>query len=473
MPPNPGTHAHALPPAGILRRHFDFHDANDDSPGPHQMDKPSGGRCVYAVMERVPHLRRCLALVRCAETGQEHLPALHRLDSARRCRTHWSLHLPVMDPRGNPRSFHDAAPHRGFIFSPETFVCILSFTREVKMEIPVRRTLDKRPYCRREQICTKTLSCLALIAAVGFSVDSHLVTAQSNIVEVRGAELAAAVNLLRKDVKVEGTLFLPQKVGRVRAVIVVINWGIGQSVYRDDPQWRRLAETLESGLLHARVSNIGPIGTDTPVAAQVVRNAAVGGADGLLMLLRRLAEESGHRELEDAPLLFWGHSAAGSFGITFAALQPRRTIAFVRYHSHLRGLPVDMKVVTTIPALFLAGDKDETAGVEDTQDLWKNGRSAGAPWTFAVEPGATHDSLESLKKANDLMIPWITAVVRERVSPDNGTLRVVTETSAWMGNNRTADVALYSSFSASKFEASWLPDESSARGWRIVLGVSK
>src|SRR5260370_14857726 len=103
------------------------------------------------------------------------------------------------------------------------------------------------------------------------------------------ALLAAAVNLLRKDVKVEGTLFLPQKVGRVRAVIVVINWGIGQSVYRDDPQWRRLAETLESGLLHARVSDIGPIGTDTPVAAQVVRNAAVGGADGLLMLLRRLA----------------------------------------------------------------------------------------------------------------------------------------------------------------------------------------
>ena len=175
------------------------------------------------------------------------------------------------------------------------------------------------------------------------------------IVEVRGAELAAAVNLLSKDVKVEGTLFLPQKVGRVRAVIVVIN----------------------------------------------------------------------------------------------------------------------LKVVTRIPALFLAGDKDETAGVEDTQDLWKNGRSAGAPWTFAVEPGATHDSLESLKKANDLMIPWITAVVREHVPPDNGTLRVVTETSAWMGNNRTADVALYSSFSASKFEASWLPDESSARGWRIVLGVSK
>lgn len=318
----------------------------------------------------------------------------------------------------------------------------------------------------------KTPICLALTATVSFSVVSVVVTAQSDVAEVRGAELVAGAVSVGKDVKVEGRLFLPEKVARAHAVIVIVNQSISQSVYQD-PEWRTLAGTLDSALFFLTVSNIGPITADTPVAVQATRNAAIGGADGLLILLQRLAGESGHRELADAPLLLWGHSQTGSFAITFAALHPERTIAFVRHHSHRRELPVDMKVVTGIPALLLAGDKDETAGVEDAQNLWKEGRSMGAPWTFVVEPGATHLSLEALKKANDLMIPWAAAVVRQRVPLGQGALQNVTETSAWMGNNKNGDAAPYGKFSGSRVEASWLPDELSARGWQIVMGTSK
>ena len=63
--------------------------------------------------------------------------------------------------------------------------------------------------------------------------------------EVPGVELVAAANLLQKDAKVEGALFLPKKVNRVRAVIVAINWGLGGPLYRD-LQVRRLLETTES-----------------------------------------------------------------------------------------------------------------------------------------------------------------------------------------------------------------------------------
>ncbi len=45
--------------------------------------------------------------------------------------------------------------------------------------------------------------------------------------EVRGLEFAAAVNLLPKDTKAEGLLFVPRKLSRVRTVIVVIRYGLG------------------------------------------------------------------------------------------------------------------------------------------------------------------------------------------------------------------------------------------------------
>lgn len=286
--------------------------------------------------------------------------------------------------------------------------------------------------------------------------------------ETPGVELVAAANLRQKDVKVEGTLFLPTKVSRVRAVIVAINWGLGEPVYRDG-QVRRLLETTESAFLLAGISRIAT-GTDS---ITVVDDAALGGADGLLMLLRDLAEESGHRELTDARLLFWGHSAAGPFGTTFAAMHPDRTIAFVRYHSRERNKPVDLSIAKHIPALLLAGGKDTNAGVDDAETLWKSGRSVGAPWTFVVEPDAPHGSEEYLKKANDLVIPWIAAVLRQRLSPDGATLRAVTDGSAWMGNNRTGDIASAETFSGSKAEASWLPDELTSRGWRIVMGAAK
>lgn len=285
--------------------------------------------------------------------------------------------------------------------------------------------------------------------------------------QVRGVEFAAAVNLLQKDVKVDGTLLVPENVRRVRAVIVATYWGLGQNFY-NDPQVRKFLEATESGLLLARFSNMGP-------SPQQYRNMFnVDGADALVLLLQRLAQESGHQELTDAPLLFWGHSAGS--GAFFAEGLPQRTVALVLYHSGLVIKPgggADLKVRSQIPALFFAGGKDTAVLANPMQELWKLGRSVGAPWTFAIEPDATHGDPKDLKKANDLVIPWISAVLRQRLSTDGTTLRAVTDASAWMGNNQTGEAAPYGAFRESRPEASWLPDEASARGWRIVLGAAK
>jgi pimeloyl-ACP methyl ester carboxylesterase len=280
--------------------------------------------------------------------------------------------------------------------------------------------------------------------------------------QVRGVEYAAAVNLIDKNIKVIGSLFLPDKVSRVRAVIVVYQWGNGNSFY-PDPEARRLAEQTNSALLLADHESLS-----IPLI-QLPRNAALGGADALLLLLQRLSQESGHQELRDAPMLFWGHSAAGGWGPTFAALHPQRTIACVLYQSGAGG--ADMKSVTKIPVLFLKDDAVNTgpqiAGV-DSAILWRSGRSAGAPWTFAIQPNAQHGERQYFEMARDLMIPWMTAVIRQRLSADGKSLRPANDGSAWLGNNQTGEVVPFGRFSGSKTEASWLPDEASARGWQAV-----
>ena len=296
---------------------------------------------------------------------------------------------------------------------------------------------------------------------------------------VRGMEFAGAVNLVKQDLKGEAMLFLPQGVRRVRAVLVVNRWGLGLSVY-DDPEWRRLAETLEVGILRVHIRYLSEPNASLIGAGQI---PSQGAADSFLMLLRRLAEDSGHQELTTAPLLFWGHSSGGgTFGLPVSL--SHRTAGFVRYHS---GGQTDAEAsslgrpsrtsLNQIPALILVGAKDDGDQGErrwrQSEAEWRSRRSVGAPWTFAVEPEATHGDQRDLTKANALVIPWIAGVLRQRLSPDGLALRVVRDDSAWLGSNRTGEVSPSDAFQGSKADASWLPDEATARGWRIVIGATK
>ena len=138
---------------------------------------------------------------------------------------------------------------------------------------------------------------------------------------VRGRDLVAAVNFSKDDLKADGRLFLPERVSRVRAVIAVTHWGLGDDVYAD-PDIRGLAASTDSVLLLFRVTRISTNELDNrPVLIAPAQ-------DAVLAILRRFAEESGRPEIATAPLLFWGHSQGGNAGAAFAALHPERTIAF-------------------------------------------------------------------------------------------------------------------------------------------------
>lgn len=281
--------------------------------------------------------------------------------------------------------------------------------------------------------------------------------------DVFGNELDASVNLASKDVKAQGKLFVPQDVRRIRAVLVTIQYGLGSWLY-DDPQVRRMLVSTQSAVLLIAVNNIGPS------AQPVMRSADEGGAEALVTLLERLADELHQPGLKQIPLVFWGHSAAANFGTLFAVAHLERTLAVVRYH--LGGGTADADDVKRVPTLFFLEGTSSAADVQQVTDSLRKGRAAGAPWTLAIEPYAKHGEPSDLKKANALLIPWMTAVLRQRISP-KGDLRMIEEDRAWLGNQQTLEASPFSAFNGPKAAASWLPDEDSAHGWqRVTKGDS-
>jgi hypothetical protein len=290
--------------------------------------------------------------------------------------------------------------------------------------------------------------------------------------QLPGREWAASVNLTNQNVKATGVLFLPAAVDRVRAVIVFNNYG-RLELLSDSLAWRQAAASVDAAILLARITEIDMVhSSPVPVEKMVWRNAMLGGGEAVLRMLQQLASEVNHPELGSAPLVFWGWSAGAGFGATFAEQQPTRTLADVRYHIQQRTLLVNTKVVGGIPMLMMAGGKDTTAGHEDAEKLWQSGRTIDAPWTYVLEPNVPHPmnnaEVEFITNGNSLMIPWVTAVIRQRLGPSGVGLRAIDVSAGWAGDNDTGAISQWSAYKGSPQNRVWLQDQLSAQGWQII-----
>lgn len=274
------------------------------------------------------------------------------------------------------------------------------------------------------------------------TVDGELTKAFDRAVP--GIHIAGAFNVLAKDVRADGSIFVPRKTMRARAIIAVMNWGLGFSASAS-PEWRRLAESLDVALLGVRFSTISEDGSAMSAVYNDIRTEA------LLGLLQRLAQDSGHPELKETPLVFWGHSGGGMMASVLAGQLPQRTLGFVRYH--LGGGPgADMNILSRTPALLMAGAKEmNPSNPVETEALWKQGRALGAPWSLAIEPLATHQNTADLVNAQPFTFAWIRGVLRERLPLSGTTLRAVTSDTPAADN--------------------WFPDEATATQWRALMAA--
>jgi hypothetical protein len=289
--------------------------------------------------------------------------------------------------------------------------------------------------------------------------------------QLPGREWAASVNLTNRNVKATGVLFLPASVNRVRAVIVFNNYGRLELMF-ENQAWRKAAASVSAAILFARITEIDMVhSSPLPVEKVVWRNATLGGGEAVLRLLKQLADEVNHQELDSVPLVFWGWSAGAGFGATFAEQHPTRMLADVRYHIQQRTLPVNTKVMGGIPMLMMAGGKDTTAGHEDAEKLWQSGRTVDAPWTYVLEPNVPHPmgngEVEFITNGSKLMIPWVTAVIRQRLTSAGG-LKAIDVRSGWAGDNATGAISSWAAHTGLPENRVWLPDEASAQGWQAI-----
>jgi len=258
-------------------------------------------------------------------------------------------------------------------------------------------------------------------------------------------------------------LYVPPNVREVRAAVVFIDRELDRYAY-DDRDWRAMCRRAQCALVRVGF----PRQDGVPPQRQRVRNAALGGDSIVAAALQLGAERTAHPELRDARLILFGFSAAGSFGPTFAALHPDRTIGFIRYHSNLRGLAVDTAALVSIPALTVAGARDEIAGSEDSRALWRALRARGAPWAYVDHFAQPHLSIDGLVEAGPAMRDWTEALLDHRAPPSSsGAPRA---DAGWLVDDSIGVVRATREITRAP-NTSWVPDARTAFALRQLEGM--
>ena len=142
----------------------------------------------------------------------------------------------------------------------------------------------------------------------------------------------------------------------------------------------------------------------------------------LQQLLDQFAEQTGYKEIAEAPLIFVGHSAGGPQALELAAAMADRCFGLIQYRgsqpSTERLLPAG------IPSVAMLGQFDEFAGTmrteegveswEDDVDEVKSFRKLGADRlaSINIEPGAGHFAWSERNGA--YLAKWITKAAENR-----------------------------------------------------------
>jgi dienelactone hydrolase len=191
-----------------------------------------------------------------------------------------------------------------------------------------------------------------------------------------------------------------------------------------------------------------------------------GSGQALLDALADLAGQSGHPELADAPLAFWGMSAGGQFNYEFACWRPGRTITFVLNKGGIYYTALAPQAARGVPGLLFVGEKDSPFRNGIINGIFSMNRRADALWALTVEPGAVHEAARSLELSEiyfDEVIP-----LRLPRKP-GGALRPLKLEKGYLGDLDTHTYAPYDGERAKEGPASWLPTEKTAQAWRAIM----
>lgn len=280
----------------------------------------------------------------------------------------------------------------------------------------------------------------------------------------------------RLQVGVTYTLWLPEGIQRVRAVIIHQH-GCGFGACKGgetaayDLHWQALARKWDCALL-------GPAYQQREEGRDACRlwcDPRQGSLRTMLLALDELADQSGHPELASAPWCLWGHSGGGFWASLVQALLPQRTVAVWMRSGTAFGYwqvgeiasPQLSEAVYQTPMMLNPGVKERA--IDRPYGAWHGSlamfnayRAKGAPIALAPDPRSGHECADS----RYLAIPYFDACLALRLpekGSDQQTLRPIDPRQAWLAHGERAEPA--EKFSGPPAEASWLPNEAVARAW--------
>jgi hypothetical protein len=122
--------------------------------------------------------------------------------------------------------------------------------------------------------------------------------------------------------------------------------------------------------------------------------------------------------------------------------------------------------------MLSAGEND--GFVNGMRDVFTTHREAGALWSLAVTPNEGHVLGDSWGMA----LVFFDSVLQQRLpasAPTNGPVELLPmdTTQAWLGNNTSFNIATAANYAGDKLQASWLPDETTAKTWQTFVTTSK
>lgn len=263
-------------------------------------------------------------------------------------------------------------------------------------------------------------------------------------------------------------VYVPAGAGPMRGAIVVLGGPVTIGLVTGEPISSAGAPPgLEQGLQAmgadlralARSARVALIGTRTVA----MENSPVSD-DGIFAALGNAATLSGRPELASAPVLMVGLSAGSPEASGLASRHPERAIGLlVRVPSSVTALAPGAAL--GVPTLIMQAELDQMDRNAAVRSTFAANRSQGALWALAVELGVGHEDVSGL--GNGSMAGWLGSVLDLRVPATPGTPLVARgESSGWLGNQTTLDIATWADFPGDRSQASWLLSAGDAGAWK-------
>ncbi len=193
--------------------------------------------------------------------------------------------------------------------------------------------------------------------------------------------------------------------------------------------------------------------------------------DRLEIMLEKLADASGHPEIENAPFMTYGGSRTTENGKRLVAAWPERVLCYVC------GLNKCCDCVENggalIPRMHLMEEGRKSSVIQAMVNGHGTYRQQGEPISWTVMWGWSHGSYSD----RDFMWPYFDQIIKSRIPSDwdplSGPpeLKTISSDSVWLGDSRTwhtewPDIAPASEYEGDIASSVWLPNADLAYVWR-------